>query len=431
MNNRKIFVTAGLVLSLTGAMAAPAFAEENKALTAESVTDVIAQNAETAKNSAEAGKSLYKAEDWSRKAAPDTWDYVNIRSDASITSDVKGILLLGDICTVKGEKNGWTEVESGDVKGYIRSDLLLKGEDAWKEFTTAHGNAYVVEAPELNIRMDGSMDGEIVGAYDEGTEVTVLGEENGWYKVSYYEVTGYVSGDYLKPADSVYTAMTYQEYLDTLDSAGDSVVAVDNSGIDIEAGDFTDFSYADYAESTEEYSSDTENTYADDASVYEETEETVSYEESAAGDESYTENSADEVSYEENTNTEEAADDSASGENSENVSVSSSELDLLAAIIHCEAGGESREGKVAVGACIMNRIASASFPNTITDVVYQAGQFEPAMTGGLQAVLASGADADCYEAAQAALNGENPIGGLLYFHAGSGSGLTIGNQTFY
>ena len=111
--------------------------------------------------------------------------------------------------------------------------------------------------------------------------------------------------------------------------------------------------------------------------------------------------------------------------------VSADELDLLAAIIQCEAGGESYEGKVAVGAVVLNRMDSSLYPNDMSEVIYQPWQFTPAMTGNLQSVLASGARADCYEAAEAALSGENPVGDCLYFHAGGGAGLTIGNQTFY
>ncbi|HIT90881.1 MAG TPA: cell wall hydrolase [Candidatus Merdenecus merdavium] len=112
-------------------------------------------------------------------------------------------------------------------------------------------------------------------------------------------------------------------------------------------------------------------------------------------------------------------------------SASRGELDLLAAIIQCEAGGESYEGKVAVGAVIMNRVNSGSFPNTITDVVYQSGQFTPASSGVLSGVLSSGARSDCYQAAQDVLNGANNVGGRLFFHSGRGNGLVIGNQTFY
>ena len=110
---------------------------------------------------------------------------------------------------------------------------------------------------------------------------------------------------------------------------------------------------------------------------------------------------------------------------------SDSDLDLLASIIYCEAGGESYEGQVAVGAVVLNRMESELYPDDMTDVIYQSGQFTPAMTGWLDQVRSSGVPDYCYDAAQAALDGENPVGDCLYFHAGGGDGLTIGNQTFY
>lgn len=111
--------------------------------------------------------------------------------------------------------------------------------------------------------------------------------------------------------------------------------------------------------------------------------------------------------------------------------ISAGEMDLLAAIIQCEAGGESHEGKVAVGAVIMNRMRNRQFPDTVTDVVYQSGQFSPVASGILSGVLAQGARSDCYAAAQDALNGVNPVGDSLYFNSGSGRGIQIGNQHFY
>ena len=54
--------------------------------------------------------------------------------------------------------------------------------------------------------------------------------------------------------------------------------------------------------------------------------------------------------------------------------------ELLAALIFCEAGNQPYEGQVAVGAVVMNRVESASYPNTISEVIYQSGQFTPAMT---------------------------------------------------
>ena len=103
----------------------------------------------------------------------------------------------------------------------------------------------------------------------------------------------------------------------------------------------------------------------------------------------------------------------------------------MAAIIECEAGGEPYEGKIGVGAVVMNRVRSSQFPNTISEVIYQSGQFSPVASGKLASVLSRGARQDCYDAARDVFAGANTVGDCLFFHAGGGSGLTIANQTFY
>ena len=106
------------------------------------------------------------------------------------------------------------------------------------------------------------------------------------------------------------------------------------------------------------------------------------------------------------------------------------EKELLAALIFCEAGNQPYEGQVAVGAVVMNRVRSGSFPNTITDVIYQSGQFTPAMTGWLDSVLASDGYTDsAMQAAADALSGSNPVGDCLYFSTGGG-GYQLGDHYF-
>lgn len=113
------------------------------------------------------------------------------------------------------------------------------------------------------------------------------------------------------------------------------------------------------------------------------------------------------------------------------VSASTDDQRLLAAIIFCEAGNQPYEGQVAVGAVIMNRVRSGSYPNTIRDVIYQAGQFGPAITGKLDRVLANGSYTDtAMQAASDALAGSNPIGSCLYFGNGN-TGLKIGDHYFH
>ena len=105
--------------------------------------------------------------------------------------------------------------------------------------------------------------------------------------------------------------------------------------------------------------------------------------------------------------------------------------ELLASIIYCEAGNQPYEGQVAVGAVIMNRVKSGSYPNSIEEVIYQSGQFGPAATGWLNRVRSSkGYSQTALQAAVDALNGSNPIGNCLYFDQG-GAGMKIGAHYFH
>ncbi len=104
---------------------------------------------------------------------------------------------------------------------------------------------------------------------------------------------------------------------------------------------------------------------------------------------------------------------------------------LLASIIFCEAGNQPYEGQVAVGAVIMNRVRSGAYPNSISEVIYQSGQFGPAMTGWLDTVRSSGGYTQtAMQAAVDAMSGVNPIGDCLYFGNGN-YGIQIGDHFFH
>lgn len=106
---------------------------------------------------------------------------------------------------------------------------------------------------------------------------------------------------------------------------------------------------------------------------------------------------------------------------------------LLAALIHCEAGGESYEGQLAVGAVVMNRVRSSAYPDTVHGVIYASGQFSPAQSGKVNRVLESGnIYPSCIQAAQEALSGVSNVGDMTHFRRNDGrEGLVIGNHVFY
>ncbi len=92
---------------------------------------------------------------------------------------------------------------------------------------------------------------------------------------------------------------------------------------------------------------------------------------------------------------------------------STSDLQLMARAINGEARGEPYEGQVAVGAVILNRVRSSSFPNTIAGVIYEPGAFTAVSDGQINVPIAE--DSTVYKAAQDALNGWDPTGGAIYY----------------
>ncbi|MCH5275729.1 MAG: cell wall hydrolase [Lachnospiraceae bacterium] len=116
------------------------------------------------------------------------------------------------------------------------------------------------------------------------------------------------------------------------------------------------------------------------------------------------------------------------------VSFADGDRALLAAIIYCEAGGEPYEGKLAVGAVVINRVLSSKYPDTVVGVIYQKSQFSPVASGRLELVLTTGkATAACYQAADEAMSGMTNVGNCLYFRTPIDglTGISIGGHIFY
>ncbi len=89
----------------------------------------------------------------------------------------------------------------------------------------------------------------------------------------------------------------------------------------------------------------------------------------------------------------------------------SSNVNLLAKLIYGEARGEPYTGQVAVGAVVMNRVKSSSFPNSISGVIYQSGAFDAVRDGQINLA----ADTTAKKAAQDAINGWDPSYGAIYY----------------
>lgn len=114
------------------------------------------------------------------------------------------------------------------------------------------------------------------------------------------------------------------------------------------------------------------------------------------------------------------------------VSSDVSEVQLLGALIQCEAGNQPYEGKVAVGAVVMNRVRSGAYPDTIYGVISASGQFSPAGNGALNRRLQNGVSESCLQAAQEAINGYSNVGDATHFRrVGVHEGIEIGGHVFW
>jgi hypothetical protein len=91
--------------------------------------------------------------------------------------------------------------------------------------------------------------------------------------------------------------------------------------------------------------------------------------------------------------------------------VENRDLNLLARLITAEAGSESYDGQVAVGAVVLNRIKSGRFPATIREVIYQKGQFS-----SLPKLDNLAPSPEALRAAKDAINGSDPSRQALYFY---------------
>lgn len=91
----------------------------------------------------------------------------------------------------------------------------------------------------------------------------------------------------------------------------------------------------------------------------------------------------------------------------------SEDLKILAQIINAEAGNQPYEGKLAVGNVVLNRVNSPKFPDTIKDVVYQRGQFDPVRDGSIHNTPSD----ESIQAAKEVMNGHTVVHeDVLFFY---------------
>ena len=305
----------------------------------------------------------------------------------------------------------------------ILTSVMMMG--AYTTTAMASGIGVIDAKDMLDIHAEANTASAVIGQVMEDGHVAILAKYNDWVQIQAGEIAGWVPAENL-----VETEISNEEAV----AANEQVIA-ERTGATASEDEFfaeeevqQDETAALQAEASEAAQNEIEEVQAAEETARLEAEAQAK---AAAEEAARIEAEAQAKAAEEAARL--AAEAQQAALAAQTAAISTEELKLLANIIYCEAGSESYVGKVAVGNVIMNRVKSASQPNTITEVVYAKGQFSPVRNGSLQRALSSDkADAACYQAAIEALAGAQPVGGKLFFRRNNGrSGQVIGHHVFY
>lgn len=314
---------------------------------------------------------------------------------------------MADESVIPTDSNNTDETEGTD-------ETEEAEEDGSEEFSLVMANV----DNSVNVREEPGEEAPVAGKLFKNCSATILEQGDGWTKIESGNLTGWVSNDYLIFGEE---AQTMMEEVGTLKATVLTDALRVRKDASEDAGVYKLVKNGEVLTAVEELDGWV-SVQVDD--------ETVGYV------------SAEFVSVEFATNhgktTQEIADEEREKElaklskNRGAVPTSVSDVTILAALIQAEAGNQPYEGKLAVGAVVMNRVRSGGYPNSIIEVITAPGQFPPATNGTVAAIAARGPSSSCMQAAQAAVDGQTTVGGALHFgRVGKAAGVVIGNHVFY
>ena len=172
-------------------------------------------------------------------------DYVRLRSGAGTGYSILGTYNNGTALTITGTEGDWSKVTIGGVSGYMCSEFVTTASSGGAQSApaqTASQTGYI-NGTEVRMRSGAGTTTSILGVYNTGTEMTITGESNGWYAVTYNGTNGYVCKDFMttsKPASAAPSAGSASGtegyikgdyvYLRSGPGTGYSVLGMNNNG---------------------------------------------------------------------------------------------------------------------------------------------------------------------------------------------------------
>ncbi len=106
-------------------------------------------------------------------------DSCNIREGAGTNYDIIGLFPKNAVCIVKSvTEDGWAQIESGSVTGYIKTDYLFMGEEGYEKASALAQLTAKVTAGSVNVRTSPSTesDDNIIMEVTRGEQLEVIAE---------------------------------------------------------------------------------------------------------------------------------------------------------------------------------------------------------------------------------------------------------------
>lgn len=124
--------------------------------------------------------------------------YVNVRSLPSEEGEIVGKLYDKSVGTFISETDGWYQITSGNVTGYVKAEYCVTG-DAAAELAREVGNriATVVGTASLRVRTEPSTEAATLNLIAEGEQLLVLEETDEWAKVNIEEGDGWINKQFV------------------------------------------------------------------------------------------------------------------------------------------------------------------------------------------------------------------------------------------
>lgn len=149
-------------------------------------------------SAAEEKKAQLDPENFSNLVIAQVNNYVNVRDIPSEDGEVVGKLYDDSVGHYIEESDGWYLIESGSVRGYVKKDFCVTGEDAINLAKTVGTKMAKVNTTTLKVRGEASVDSEVLGLVPIDDDLLVVEELDDWVKVSIEEGEGYVSKEYVE-----------------------------------------------------------------------------------------------------------------------------------------------------------------------------------------------------------------------------------------